>query len=279
MYDKERGDAVRRLLFEYLQSPSLRHLRDPRSIDSITRRIIEVIDCQPSVWRKWEGEREAVLRAAAECWIPIEDLRIFLNSLPGPSLTTTDVAQRLRAIHEEPYSSYPDEHLRAGCLDLYRREVAEGSELPAVIGALQEFVEQESERRREEKEAAYRERQKEEREALERRFLAGADCKWTPVAGGALLGILPVTPCQQGNIARRFGRKPPCFSSLTKDAHPAIKQVSGRIFSLIRPITARGAGTSAKGKADFAVISAESAAQIRKRRHQGDRPGSKPRAA
>jgi hypothetical protein len=189
MYDNERSDAVRRLLFEYVQSPSLQHLRDPGSIDNITKRIIEVIDRQPSVWRKWEGEREVVLRAAAECWIPIEDLRIFLNGLPGPSLTTTDVAQRLRAIHEEPYSSYPDEHLRASCLDLYSREVAEGSELPAVIGALQEFVEQEIERRREEREAAYRERQKEEREVLERRFLAGADCKWTPVGGSKALYI------------------------------------------------------------------------------------------
>ncbi len=189
MYDNERIYAVRRLLFQYVQSPSLRHLRDPQSIDSLVQRIIETVDRQPSVWRKWEGEREALLRAAADCWIPIEDLRRFLNSLPGPALTTTDVAQRLRAINEEPYNKYPDEDLRPGCLDLYKREVAEGTELPAIVGALQEFVEQESERRRREADAAYRERQKEEREALERRFVSGADCKWTSVGGSKALYV------------------------------------------------------------------------------------------
>ncbi len=189
MYDYEHIHAVRRLLFEYVESPSLQHLRDQRSIDNLSRRIIEAVDRQPSVWRKWEGEREALLRAAAECWIPIEDLRQFLNSLPGPKLTATDVAQRLRAVHEEPYGSYPDEHLQEGCLEIYKREVTEGTEMPAIIGALHEFVEQEGERRRREAEAAYRERQKEEREALERRFLAGADCKWTPVGDSKALYV------------------------------------------------------------------------------------------
>jgi len=43
------------------------------------------------------------LKSAALCWIPIEDLLTFLNQLPGPPLTKTDVSQRLRAFHEEPY--------------------------------------------------------------------------------------------------------------------------------------------------------------------------------
>ena len=187
MYDTARMYAVRRLLFEYVQSPSLRHLRDPHSIDGLCRRIVEAVDRQPSVWRKWEGEREALLRAAAECWIPVEDLRQFLNNLPGPKLTATDVTERLRAVHEEPYSSYPDERLREGCLELYKREVAEGTEMPAIIGALQELVEQEGERLRHKAKAAYRERQKEKQEALEHRFLSGADCKWTPVGGSKAL--------------------------------------------------------------------------------------------
>lgn len=187
MYDNDRIQVVRRLLFEYVASPSLRHLRDPKSIDAIARRIIEAIDLQPPVWRKWEGEREAVMRSAVDCWIPIEDLRQFLNSMPGPKLTLTDVEQRLRAVNEEPYSTYPDKYLQEGCLEIYKREVSNGTELPAIIGALREYVEQESERRRHEREAAYREAQKEEREALERRFLAGADCKWTPVSGSKAL--------------------------------------------------------------------------------------------
>jgi hypothetical protein len=104
-----------------------------------------------------------------------------LNGLPGPALTATDVEQRLRAVHDEPYNTYPEEALRDGCLVLYEREVAEGTEMPAIVGALQEFVEEEGNRLRREAEVAYREREKQAREALERRFLSGADCKWTPV--------------------------------------------------------------------------------------------------
>ena len=187
MYDNDRAEAVRSLLFEYVESPSLRHLRDVRSIDRLVRRIIQAVVREPSVWKKWEGEREALLRAAALCWVPFEGLRRFLNSLPGPALTVSDLAQRLRAVHEEPYSKYPDEALREGCLALYEREVADGTEMPAIIGALQEFVEEESNRLRCEAEAEYRQRQKEARDALECRFLSGADCKWTPIGGSKAL--------------------------------------------------------------------------------------------
>jgi hypothetical protein len=51
--------------------------------------------------------------------IPIEDLRKFLNSLPGPPLTPTDVTQRLKSVDEEAYNRYPDERLREICLELY----------------------------------------------------------------------------------------------------------------------------------------------------------------
>jgi hypothetical protein len=189
MYDHQFIHVVRRLVFDYVQSPSLKHLRDPRSLDEITQRIIQAVDKRPTLWRKWECEREALLRAAAECWVPTEDLRQFLNSLPGPLLTALDVVQRLRAIHEESYCSYPDERLRDGCLELYARETAEGSELPAIIGALQEYVEQGRERLRVQAEASRRERLLQEKEALEARFLAGADCNWTSIGGSKALYI------------------------------------------------------------------------------------------
>ena len=56
------------------------------------------------------------------------------------------MVQRLRAFYEEPYSSYPNEELKAGCLALYEAEKAQGTELPAIIGALQEYIELEEER-------------------------------------------------------------------------------------------------------------------------------------
>lgn len=183
MFDYERLQTVRRLIFDYVRSPSLRHIRDPHSVDTLAQQIVNALTHEPTVWHKWEGQREELLRAAACCWVPHEELQGFFNAMPGLPLTLTDVAQRLRAIHEEPYTSYPSEALRDGCLALFEREKAQGTELPAIIGALQEYVEAETERRRVASEAAYRKRQAEEREALERRFLAGADCKWTPLNG------------------------------------------------------------------------------------------------
>ena len=51
MYDYQRIQAVRRLLFDYVQSPSLRHLRDQRSVDGLAERIIQTVDREPTVWR------------------------------------------------------------------------------------------------------------------------------------------------------------------------------------------------------------------------------------
>ena len=66
----------------------------------IAREIVSAIDRSSSVWSKWDAQREEAAKAAASCWIPVEDLRAFLNNLPGPLLTKTDVEQRLRAIWE-----------------------------------------------------------------------------------------------------------------------------------------------------------------------------------
>ncbi|MFB9262211.1 hypothetical protein ACFFWD_03340 [Bradyrhizobium erythrophlei] len=98
--DSDRQHAVTTRLFEYVKSPSLRHLRDPNSIHKLAREIVQALDGASSIWGKWGGPREEVVKAAAPCWVPIEDLRAFLNALPGPPLTKTDVEQRLRAIWE-----------------------------------------------------------------------------------------------------------------------------------------------------------------------------------
>lgn len=181
MFENESHNAVRRLLHDYVQSPSLRHIRDYNSLTKVVQDIVEAIDQRSSIWKKWHGPREPFLKSAAACWIPIEDLVEFLNDLPGPKLTKTDVVQRLRAFHEESYQSYPNENLQSGCLELYAREKAAGTELPAIVGALHEFVEEEEARLRQEQDAAWRQRVEEERLALEQRFLSGADCKWTPI--------------------------------------------------------------------------------------------------
>ena len=170
--------AIRTTLFEYVKSPSLKHVRDPNSVHKLAADILLAVDRASSVWRKWDGVREDVAKAAARCWIPTEDLRAFLNELPGPELTITDVNQRLRAIWEEPYNRFPNDDVKDGCFALYVRERAAGTEMVAIIGAIQEFIESEEERLRIEREANYQQFKNEERVRQVQMFVAGADTPW-----------------------------------------------------------------------------------------------------
>jgi hypothetical protein len=105
--ENDRLHAVILKVAEYVRSPSLRHIRDSSNLHKLAKDILQTVDRAGSIWTKWEGRREDIARAAAPCWIPVEDLAGFLNSLPGPPLTRTDVAQRLRALWEEPWAPYP----------------------------------------------------------------------------------------------------------------------------------------------------------------------------
>ncbi len=181
MAEDERLSALRSQLFDYLKSPSLRHIRDPHSVAKLAKELLRAVDRPVGPWSKWDGLRDAQLTAAATTWIPAQDLRDYLNTIPGPRLTTTDVEQRLRAIQEGGYFLYPTEQLKEGCLQLDARERDAGTEMSAIIGALQEYVELERDRIRTEHEIRLRETQAAEKEAARQRLLSGADCKWTPL--------------------------------------------------------------------------------------------------
>ena len=142
--------AIISALAEYVHSPSLRHLRDPHNLQKLAKEVVTVFDRAGSVWTKWDGRRDDVAKAAAPCGVPLEDLLVFLNTLPGRPLTLTDVKQRLRAFWEEPYTPYLRDELQAGCLAIYEAEKAAGTERSAIIGALQEHIEQEEGRVRRE---------------------------------------------------------------------------------------------------------------------------------
>jgi hypothetical protein len=146
MREDERVWAVKDLLFDYLKSPSLRHIRDPHSITRLAQEIVRRIDRGNSIWQKWDGQRELLLKSALCCWIPVADMRGVLNGMPGQQLTMTDVAQRLKALEEEEHYDYPREELQAGCLVIYENEKAEGTELPAIIQVLRDYVEKEEDR-------------------------------------------------------------------------------------------------------------------------------------
>lgn len=182
MRDDDRLRAIKHLLFNYARSPSLRHIRDPHMINVLANEIMRVVDGRHSVWLKWDEQREALVKSAVGCWIPLDDLRDFLNELPGPILTNTDVAQRMRAFEDENYYSYPKEELQSGCLVIYEREKATGTELPAIIGLLRDHVEREEERLRVEQKERYEQSREQDRIAQEQRLLSGADCKWTQLA-------------------------------------------------------------------------------------------------
>lgn len=137
--DDEAASIIEEMVTEHVGSPSVRHIRDREMVHRLAKRIARRLGRSRDVWRKWDEPREKLLRDAARCWIPIGDLRDYLNEMEGPILTDTDVEQRLRAIHDEPYEQYPNEHVREGCLTLYEREKALGTELPAIVGALQMF--------------------------------------------------------------------------------------------------------------------------------------------
>jgi hypothetical protein len=179
MLENERHWVVKRLLFDYVKSPSLRHIRDPHSIAKLTLEIVRAIDRTNSIWQKWDGNREVVAKSAVGCWIPTEDLREFLDQMPGPPLTTTDVEQRIRTFEDEHYYAYPKADLQAGCLALYEKEKTAGTEMPAIIGVLRDHVEREEERLRVEQREQYERWKADERQAREERLLSGADCKWT----------------------------------------------------------------------------------------------------
>ncbi|WP_271594367.1 hypothetical protein [Bradyrhizobium sp. CCBAU 65884] len=192
--DSNRLDAVSPKLADYVRSPSLRHIRDPHKIQRLAREIVDSLDRASSAWQKWDDPREQLAKAAAPCWIPIEDLQAFLNRLPGPALTATDVAQRLLAFWEEPWEKYPNDDLEPGCLALYEAEKAQGTEPPAIVGAIREYIEAEEERLRREREVAYHQFKEEERLRREHRYLSGADSGWIQLQGS------------EGFFCRRNGR-------------------------------------------------------------------------
>jgi len=91
MFMNQRTSVVYSLLADYVRSPSLRHMREQRSLAKLALEIVTKLDQDSSVWRKWEGPRDKVLASAIDCWIPKDDMLAFLNGLPGPALTITDL--------------------------------------------------------------------------------------------------------------------------------------------------------------------------------------------
>lgn len=97
------------------------------------------------------------------------------------SITKNDTSRAFSISNSTRWYSHANEELKAGCLAVYEAEKAQGAELPAIIGTLQEHIELEEERLSRQREETYRPNQEEERIRLQQRVLAGADCGWTQI--------------------------------------------------------------------------------------------------
>jgi hypothetical protein len=64
MIEDERTWAVKRILFDYVKSPSLKHIRDPHSIAKVTQEILRRLDRGNVIWTKWTEHREMQLKSA-----------------------------------------------------------------------------------------------------------------------------------------------------------------------------------------------------------------------
>jgi len=182
MIDDERTWAVKRILFDYVKSPSLKHMRDPHSITKLAQEIVRRIDRGNVIWTKWTEHREMLLKSAVGSWVPIADLRTFLNAMPGPALTMTDVDQRLKDFDLETHT-WANEELKQGCVDIYAQEREAGTDMPAILGRLRDHIAQEESRLRDEQQVQWRKANEEAQVAREERLVSGADCKWTQIRG------------------------------------------------------------------------------------------------
>jgi hypothetical protein len=183
MFMDDRTMAVYSLIADYVRSPSLSHLRADRSLAKIAREIVTRLDQKSAVWKKWEGPREDLLASALGCWVPGEDLLAFLNRLPGPQLTLTDLDQRMKHMIDVEYIGSLEPKLKLECLEIYQEEREAGTEMPAIIGRLAEYTSSQFNRLREERYAEERLRSEKARLERESRLLSYADCPWTQIKG------------------------------------------------------------------------------------------------
>lgn len=168
------------MLGDYVRSPSLAHLRSAHALDRLASEIVRQLDMPTRLWAKWGGSREDLVRASCPCWIPLADLAASLNELPGPKLTLSDVSGRLQILQDE-LGEWPDDRWHAGCEAIFNEERLQGTEIMACVVRIRSFIEDEEARFLRENDQRYKERVAAEKASLEALFLAGADCKWTPV--------------------------------------------------------------------------------------------------
>lgn len=174
--EHERTQRVAELI---LRSFTAGYLAHSRGVQNLAQEILKDFNGAGALWAKWSADRMQLLDLAKTCWIPVDGLQKALNALPGPPLTTTDVEQRMKVLLDDRFVDQPRADLREGCREIYRAEVQQGTELRAIISAIDDYLgEVCSLECREEHERQEREREAKRMEQ-EMKLLSGVDCGWT----------------------------------------------------------------------------------------------------
>ncbi len=192
-YD-DRASNIRSLLWEHAH-PTLRNI-DRDRIAKLAEQILRIA-IDRGLWTKWGPDRDEIAERAANLWIPLDDLREALNTLPGPVLTKVDVEQRIRDFREKQYGSYPKAEMEAEALAAFAEEKAKGTEFIAVLGHMEEWCWGGEERLRQKREKDRREQIAKEKQVAEARLRNGADCPWT-----AATDITDLHCCKNGRLYR-----------------------------------------------------------------------------
>ena len=161
----DRASDIRSLLWQHAH-PTLRNMDHDR-IAKLAEQILRVATDR-GLWAKWSPDREEIAERAANLWIPLEDLKEALNTLPGPPLTKVDVEQRVRDFREKQYGSYPKSEMEADALAAFVEEKARGTEFIAVLGHMEEWYWGAEERLRQKREKDRREQIAEEKKSPRR---------------------------------------------------------------------------------------------------------------
>ena len=81
MGDEERASQIRALLWQHAH-PTLRNM-DRQQISTLANEILRIATDR-GLWSKWGRDRDELAERAARVWVPMDDLRVALNALPGP---------------------------------------------------------------------------------------------------------------------------------------------------------------------------------------------------
>ncbi len=61
MEEDARVRIVKEMLFDYVKSPSLKHIKDPYSVIRLAQEIVKRVDQGNSIWRKWDAQRDVLI--------------------------------------------------------------------------------------------------------------------------------------------------------------------------------------------------------------------------